>query len=288
MSPHLNPAAVVRSAADIRICAQDVKVAVQKADWGALQLWEAARTAGTMLVEAKRKAGHGNWTRTLELSGADERRVQELMRVGEHYDEITMADGFSPEMSVREGLANWSKSAQSGAFESGQSNASNDSANSSVDGSGRPTPNTAAPTPFASGSRAATPPRLDVPAPAIGDSWEPPGDETPLPQRTPMPAFDPEGEAIPEKAKPAFDNLPLIEAWCKRAEEMAAELVELHRKPGGRCISVLSAQDDLKGIRDHVWKHRPTHVCPLCRGAKSQCALCEGEGWVTEQDYKAV
>jgi hypothetical protein len=275
-------AAIVRSAADIRILSQEVKAAVQVAEWAELQKWEKARATGKLLIDVKRRAGHGHWLKVLEHSGQNHQRIGELIRVAEHYDAITRADDFDPSMSLREGLNNWSAGQRS----------DNSSEKSPILGNlDSPQPVGNKDTPENSHSADFMPDEKSPSGPAT--AWaerdaaarvtEPtPGDA----DETTVGPVDPEGHLFPEKARPALAIIPKLQSWCDRQAALAAELPDLNKQPGGRRIAYIDLQEQAAGLRLRVWGNRPTHVCPDCQGKRRLCGLCDGEGWVPEHDFK--
>jgi hypothetical protein len=225
--------------------------------------------------------------KTVEKSGADIRRIDDLLRVAQDYDAIVLSEWFDPQISVRQALDRLSKLARPGQFEDPGSGSGTETSGKSTEAprpkNGLPDVKTAAMQRRAEAAETQAPWEEEPPEP-VAEVDVVPGDadESPI-----VGAKDPDGQPIPEKAKVHFENVPVIEDWCNRLKSLADELTPLRKGPGGRCIPDLVIQDDCRGLSNRVWAERPTHVCPNCRGAKP-CAVCENQGWVPEHVVKEI
>lgn len=134
----------------------------------------------------------------------------------------------------------------------------------------------------ASGPAEAGPPPDAAPSSTVGGSGEGPDEGTPTTER---PAFEADSVGIPERVKPAFETKQAIKGWCERLKLLRDELNQLSRRRGGRMLPVNGFEEASVAFEKRVMSSSPAHVCPDCRGEKAECALCLGEGWVTEADF---
>jgi hypothetical protein len=271
----LHPTVIERSAADVRVAVQAIRAAVQEAHLSERQRWEKARAAGQALIEAKRTVV-GKWVQAVELSGADMRRVQELMQVAEHYSEITRADGFSHEMSVRQGIAHWTKCAKSGASTSAGTS-------SSTSTNGEPKNHE-----FSSGNNSTYDgDRATDDANGLAADANVPGEEQLL---------------VPERYRAVLDSQGLFKTAAKKAKQAAEAIKRAEESPAYKALeqfeTIICGKRNLtKHVNSGDWflaaRHfeaiEPEKLCPDCKGVEASqdadlCVTCGGKGFLVHDE----
>jgi hypothetical protein len=251
-----HPAAVVRGQSDIRTAAQAITAAVQEADSGELHKWNKAREAGAKLRQQKKLLGWGNWVKAIEAAKQDRRRVAELIRVFERYDDIICHHEFCPTLSIKEGLA-LVKEDHNDSDEPG------------------PTANSAQPS--QADQMGGQPPICNRSKPDREGGKENARANT---ASTPAPTD------IPELVKPAFETRQGVVEWCGKLRAMREEINALSKRKGGQRLPVNQCEAAFADLEQKALANAPEHVCPDCNGKKTQCALCNGKGWVTGADFR--
>tara|TARA_B100001059_G_scaffold76184_1_gene73766 strand:- start:11228 stop:11896 length:669 start_codon:yes stop_codon:yes gene_type:complete len=77
-----------------------------------------------------------------------------------------------------------------------------------------------------------------------------------------------------------------FQALVFEVKQIGKRLNSLHSGPG-RHLYINEAQGHIKSLAALINKSIPTVPCPECFGRQSQCHLCEGIGWVTQELFDA-
>jgi hypothetical protein len=233
-----------------------------------------------VLFDVRANAGHGNWTKAIQQSRQDERRVQELIRVYERWDDITNHPGFNYELSVRDGLALIAKSAKSGGFGSPQINdASTTSGNSDKSDFGH--------------QNSTVNCDSDADEPENGSATE-------------IPAADRDvGNDVPAELRPILESSDLFETAARKAKTADEAIRAAEESPAYKAVErwELSVKKERELTKTkfstyartaarYMTSMSPTKLCPDCKGVEASqdaelCATCGGKGFLIGEDSEA-
>jgi hypothetical protein len=205
--------------------------------------------------------------KAVQQSGQDERRVQDLIRAYEHYDDIIHAEGFSYDLSIRDGLALVAKSAKSGGFDLPQT------------ADGETTSGNHPETEFSSDHNSTDPDDPSVGATAEGQAVGTDAD-------------------VPEELRPVFASVGLFETAARKAKAAAAAIQAAEESPAYKALEAYETQivgkrnltkQQFSGVcfvaSQHFDAIKPGKACPECKGIKASqdadlCTTCGGQGFL--------
>lgn len=98
--------------------------------------------------------------------------------------------------------------------------------------------------------------------------------------------FDQAEQLVPPQAFDAFNQLPNLRQLLSQMDRLAKEIETIGKTPVGKKTHWQSAQSQVRAARKTLNAGRPAYVCPYCRGKKTDCTACYGDGWVTAATYE--